>query len=204
MASGPRPSGDIGWKLLRRTDRLRVGLSLIAAFVGVFAAFHASMVFLVNLPSSAVKQRAAPILSRYDGPFIDQGWALFAPRPYPENIHVLVRGRSVSGALTPWYDVSKFFLIAMRGNRFTTTRALFAALSHSAPELFGDKMKEPARAIVTRTSAMILRLYSGGHPPPMMQIELDAWGTSATNENARLSNETQLPWQPVPNVATFE
>ncbi len=185
-------------------NRFLIGAAM--AFVIAFTAFHATMVFATNMPDGALKQAVSPLLIRYSGPFIYQGWALFAPRPYPDNIHVLVRGKKLDGGTTGWYDVTKYFMILMRSDRFTPTRSLFAALQHAAPRVINNEADQPARSIVTRTSAMVLKLYEPKNDLAQMQIELDAWaGVDMKHPQApsRVMNVTTLPWMAVPDVATF-
>jgi hypothetical protein len=45
-----------------------------APLVGALTLFHAFMVFAVNMPANRLKSAVAPVLSRYDGPQLSQGW----------------------------------------------------------------------------------------------------------------------------------
>lgn len=183
----------------------RLASLLMATCIMLIVVVHASMIFLTNMPWNQFKAKLHPLLDAYSGPFISQGWSLFAPRPYPDDIHVLVRGRLASGSVTKWLDVTRYFLFEMRAHRFTATRAIFAGLQHAAPRLFYDAHAEPARSIVTRTSAMVLMLYERQSRLRGMQIELDAFavhkaGTVAPKD---VLNVSRLSWQTVPRVVSL-
>jgi hypothetical protein len=185
-----------------RKSILRLSLLIIS----IISLFHCVLVFATNMPDNALKNELAPVLDRYNGPYVAQGWSLFAPRPYPDDIHVLARARLSNGSLTGWYDVSKFFIVAMHQNRFTPTRSLFAALQHAAPRVFNNHEQEPSRSIIVRTSAMVLDFYQPAGKVKSIQLELDAWAVRKPYDLAfspRLMNVARLPWMAMPHVATF-
>ena len=182
-------------------------ISVIACALLIIGAtiFHAGMVFLTNMPRNEIKHDAAALLNDYSGPQIAQSWSLFAPKPLADNIHVLVRGRSAEGVVTGWYDATKFFLVLMRSNRFTPTRSLAEGLAHSASQVYSGSQGSVAHAILIRTSAMVLRLYTKRLHIRSLQIELDAWPIPQyDSREVEGAHSKQLSWAIIPDVADLE
>ena len=164
------------------------------------AAFHAFMVFLINTPSNAIRQSFAPVVTFYDGPWLHQSWSIFAPNPPEANVHVLVRGRNRNGRVTAWYDASLFFLDIVGRNRLNPLRELGEGLGHAALAASQDDRNILARAFVTRTAAMVLRLYAPS-ASAAEQIELDCWQIPAPGTSRKAVSVDRWHWQPIPNVA---
>jgi hypothetical protein len=182
---------------------------VLASAVAIAAAtlFQAVMVVAVNLPVDSAALDLSPLLGSYRGPQISQNWALFAPQPTADNIHAIVRGVTASGSHTGWYDASQFFIIAMRKNRFTPTRAVSEGLAHSVGIVKADPSHEPERSIVLRTCAMVLELYAPRTRIVAIQVELDSWEIPPFSEHPqspRVIGAKQLKWAPLPNVTALQ
>jgi hypothetical protein len=173
-----------------------------ALFFGLLTLFHASMVFLVNSPSNAIKSAFHPLMAAYTGPWMWQTWSLFAPDIAGANYHVIVRGRTASHHVTPWYDATEYFLVSMRNDPLTTARPLSEALYHAA-SFIGEQRKYRAKGlsgvILVRTSAMILRSYSK-LAVNEMQIEIDDATISMNQRESKRERVMRLDWMAIPRV----
>lgn len=146
---------------------------LLTAVVFCFAAFHAAAVAIVNLPNSSARAELVPFIAWYQGPQLDQGWALFAPDPPHVNVHVLVRGAIRDGTITPWYDATTFFHDVRRGAPLSAVNVIGVGLAHSADGVWNDPGKRFHRANLARYAAFVLAKYNR-KPLVKEEIELDA------------------------------
>jgi len=179
----------------------------LAAIVCSTTVLHACMVLATNLPQSAFRRNVRPLLARYAGPQVSQNWALFAPNPPMENIHVLARARYGDRKTSGWYDVSQYFIISMRRNRLAPTRELAEGLAHAASTLLHSEgsARVPSEVVI-RTSAMILRKYEPKATFEDIQVELDGWPILSgkwTKLSAQPLFVRQLDWTRFPDVASL-
>jgi len=165
----------------------------VAAAIILLTGFHAAAVWFVNAPQSVFCCNNGSIFGWYES-FIGQGWSLFAPVPPASNIHVLVRGRLADGSVTDWYDVSRYFERTSGPLQLSPVREVGEGLAHSA----GAPPSTVSISIVTRTSAMVLKLYSPGSLS--LQIEVDHYPILVCCGNRRVQS-VRYPWQAIPSVA---
>jgi Family of unknown function (DUF5819) len=176
-------------------------LRITAAVICAAAVFQAAMVFLVNSPTNPVKTALSPVLDRYDGPWLAQGWSLFAPNPPEWNVHVLVRGKAATGVVTGWYDVTLFFLDVVGSNRLNPLRELGEGLGHAAVPSARQAGNAFADPLLDRTAAMVLRLYVK-QPLVAEQVELDTWMIPAFGSlEKRTVNVDRWAWEKIPDVS---
>lgn len=184
--------------------RKPVQFAILAVVVSATIA-HATLVLLTNSPHNALKSAAAPVFRIYHGPFIDQGWSLFAPNLPNENAHVIVRGKTTRGVLTPWLDVSRFFDDESRSNRFTVLRPISEGFYHATSMLTARKrgLHSLEGVIIENTSAMVLCEYYKTASFQRMELEIDEYPISLSSR--RLDEPTRsvrFGWLPFPSVGT--
>jgi hypothetical protein len=171
-----------------------------APLIGALVLFHACMVFVVNMPGSRLKSAVAPVLSRYDGPQLSQGWLMFAPNPPQSNVHVLVRGRATNGQMTPWYDATLYFVDVVRKDRLDPSREVGEGLAHAAFIAARSRNDAVADAFIFRTGAMILDLYAS-HAVNSEQIEIESISIPPPGYTSAVTRAIRFPWQHIPSVA---
>jgi hypothetical protein len=170
--------------------------------------FHASMVLLVNMPSNPIKHALSPVLHRYGGPHLWQGWSLFAPDVANANLHVLVRGRTVDNKTTPWYDASLYFIDESAKAGLGVDR-ISEGLFHAAQTIVARHdaiSNSEQRVVLERTSAMILLAYAGSRHLTAMEIEVDSRDIPSAGEKPKAMDsamEVQLGWRPIPHVTSL-
>ena len=76
---------------------MKFATGAVATLILALTAFHSAMVVVVNAPRSALTPLFHPLQVAYTGPWIEQGWTLFAPDVTEDNLHVYVRGHLSGG-----------------------------------------------------------------------------------------------------------
>jgi hypothetical protein len=175
-----------------------------AAFVAALAAFQAAMVLTINSPKNAIHSSLDPLLRRYDGPWIEQNWSLFAPEIMPKNLRVLVRAKMTNGTTTAWYDASLYFMDAMEANRLTPLRPISEGLFHSATiAVDHNSLTRDPQVEVTliRTSAMVFKRYVTQRPRSI-QIEIDGRDITVGGKakDGPPQRYVRSAWEPFPMV----
>jgi hypothetical protein len=168
--------------------------------------FHATAVFVFNVPNGHARRLLEPAIRWYEGPQTRQGWSLFAPTLDRSVSHVLVRGKDAAGGVSAWYDVTEFFRTERLARPLSPDWALSEGLEHGlALSRSGEKLlRDQGMSVVTRTAAMILSRAVPDKALQQMQIEIQrraipAIGTSPTSrvDNARFA------WEARPAVAAL-
>lgn len=163
-----------------------------------FAVFHASLVFIVNMPRNPIKEAATPLLRAYDGPHLRQGWGMFAPDPQEANRHVLVRAQRADGSVTPWYDASLYLLEGAPPNRITPLREIDQSLAHAALEVDVAPEYSSSRIVVLRIATAVIRSYERV-PLARIQIQLEDRLIAPASGSPAVRAKRWL-WQPSPAI----
>ena len=177
--------------------------TFLAAVIVIATVVQAFTVLLINTPRNPFRSALSPVLFDYQGPVISQNWSLFAPTVDTGNAHVILRARLKSGRLTGWYDATKFFLVEMRQNRFTPTRALSEVLAHSIEWGIAGKTHQMERDSMIRVATMVLQQYVPARNIQDVQVEVDRWSMARPGSPRKrdVNFVKQLPWAAVPDVA---
>lgn len=153
----------------------RAVTTVIGLLIAAVMVFHAAMVFIMNSPVNEIRRLASPLMDAYNGPWLSQGWTMFAPDPPHSNERALVRGRTKNGRITGWYDVTEYFDTALRANRFTVVRPEAEGFAHGLTVLSSGLSDRRAigNEIVTRTAAQVLRIDANNLQFVQMQLDIE-------------------------------
>jgi hypothetical protein len=118
---------------------------------------------------------------------------------------VLTRARLIDGNVTPWYDVSLFF-IAQGANSHLGADRVSEGLFHAAQSTAMEKIVSgsDSRRLLDRTSAMVLQQYVNKRTILQFQIQIDSRTIPAPTTPSLVATPEKivtLGWEAFPNVA---
>lgn len=179
--------------MFQRRAQIAAGVLL-----GLLAAFHAALVFIVNMPTNPIKDAAKPLLLAYDGPHLKQGWEMFAPDPPTENVHVLVRAERADRSTTQWYDATLYLLDRVAANHIAPVREIDQTLWHAALQAEVTPEDEQSKSAVVRAATSVVRLYERS---PLLRIQVQLENRAiAPGARSPLIRAVRWQWQTAPAV----
>lgn len=181
----------------------RCAIIAFMAAVCICTFLHALSVALINSPAGNPLRTAFAVeLRRYGGPWLYQRWSLFAPAAAEYNNELFVRGKTSSGKMTPWLNVSEYYVKRGWNDPLFREHYVSEAVSHALDFAFAPKQRDrdAARVILFNAAARILCLYTAGKNPNHMQAEIDRTfviSIPPQKPQQHRVEDTLLGWRPV-------
>jgi hypothetical protein len=92
--------------------------ALISLVIAATAGTQLATMFLAAAPGNALSTRYHGVVSGWTEPWLQQNWQLFAPDPQTSNITIMARGRTQSGTIGPWVDLTAQDYAAIQDDPF--------------------------------------------------------------------------------------